>query len=147
MKKEFTQKTLDKKNALIKKHQSKFPSAAWSISYDNWDKAKYREETAQEILEIHGVLSNHDQHVIALLAEQMDCYMECTRLVAEQGVTFAYNGGKTMGPSPAFQMRLKSLDAATNLMRELNLTLKSRGERKPKQDDSDLDVLLRGPKG
>ena len=146
MKREFTQNTLDKKNALVEKYQAKFPSAAWSISYDDWDKAKYRDETAQEILDLYGVLSNHDRHIIALLAEQMDCYMECTRLVSEQGITYAYNGGKTMGPSPAFQMRLKSLEAATNLMKELNLTLKSRGDRKPK-DSVDIEAFLKGPKG
>lgn len=145
MQTKFTQKSLDKKNALVEKYQAKFPSAAWSISYDDWNKAKYRDETAQELLDLYGVLSHHDQHVIALLAEQMDCYMECSKLVAEQGVTYAYNGGKTMGPSPAFQMRLKSLEAATSLMKELNLTLKSRGDRKPKEDN-DIESFLKGPK-
>lgn len=132
-----------------KASQGKFPKADWVEQPASWNRQTYIEETKQEILEVYGEMSVHDQKLVSLLADQIDAYTKCSALLEEQGIIYAYNNGKTMGPSPAFKMRMQALDSAIKVMTELGLTLKSRigNKAKPKSEPSNLDVLLRGPKG
>lgn len=138
-------KSYAKSLAKIESMQRKFPPLPWLDNPDLWDAKKYYDETAQEIIDVHGALSNHDQAVLTLLTAQMDSVNHCSKLLAEQGHIYTYNAGKTMGPSPAFQMRVKALEIAVRLMNELGITLKSRGNNKPKDND-DIGLLLKGPK-
>lgn len=133
----------------VDRKKKKFPKTAWLDDHDAWDRSAYINETAQEILDVYGEMSDHDQRLIAMLADQLDVYVDCSKMLKEQGVIQEYNKGATLGPSVPFTMRLKALDAAIKIMNELGVTLKARVNNKarPKQESTDLDVLLRGPKG
>lgn len=139
-------KAYAKSVAKVESMQRKFPPLPWLDNPDLWDAQKYYDETAQEIIDVHGSLSNHDQAVLTLLTAQMDSVNHCSKLLAEQGHIYTYNAGKTMGPSPAFQMRVKALEIAVRLMNELGITLKSRGNATPRKEADNIDMLLRGPK-
>ena len=129
------------------KLSGKFPPKPWLDNPDAWDRDLYIDQTAQEIIDVYGALSDHDQVILSLLADQISSYVECTRLLKEQGHVYVYNAGKTTGPSPAFQMRLKALESMVKLMNELGITLKARSGSSKVRDHSEVDEFLRGPKG
>lgn len=132
--------------AKVESMQKKFPPLPWLDNHELWDSQKYYDETAQEIIDVHGCLSNHDQAVLTLLTAQLDSVNHCSELLKEQGHIYTYNAGKTMGPSPAFQMRLKALEVAIRLMNELGITLKARNGAGKMKDSNDIDAFLNGPK-
>ena len=128
--------------------KAKFPKTAWLDDPKKFDRQSYVEETAQELLDVYGEMSDHDQRLVSMLADQIEIYVECSMKLKENGIIQQFNNGVTMGPSIAFTMRLKALDAAIKIMNELGLTLKARmnNKAKPRQEADSIDILLRGPK-
>lgn len=127
--------------------KSRIPTAEWMDNPSAWDKKKFTEETAEFLYEVYGIGSAQDRHTLAMLADQIDSYVKCNKGIEEEGLIFAYNEGKTMGPSPWFAIRKETLKAIISLMNELGLTPKGRLAKTKTLDNSTSQKLMRGPKG
>lgn len=129
------------------KVREKIPQAEWMDNPDGWDKKKFIDETSEFLLETYGLSASQDRHTLAMLAEQIDLYVQCSKALAEQPLVIEYNGGKTLGPNPYIAIRNESLKRINALMTELGLTPKTRLAKNKAVDNTVANKLMRGAKG
>jgi P27 family predicted phage terminase small subunit len=93
---------------------------------DAWDRSKFVAETSEFLFTVYGIGNDQDKHTLAMLADQIDIYVKCSKGIAKNGVVTTYNEGKTIGANPYIAVRNKALTLIIQLMNELGLTPRSR---------------------
>mgnify|MGYP003353631805 CR=1 FL=1 len=126
--------------------RKRIPFADWIEHPENWDKKKFIEETSDFLFDVYGIGDNQNKHTLAMLADQMETYLQCNMELKGQSLYVETNGGKTVASHPLLSIRNKSLELAIKLMNELGLTPKSRLSSNKSNDASPIDELLAGPK-
>jgi len=127
--------------------RTRIPQAEWMDNPDAWSKPKFVFETSNYLYDLYGLGSDQDKHSLAMLADQIDTYIDCNRHIAVEGLVTSFNDGKTIGPSPYVSIRKEALKLIIALMNELGLTPKGRlgkGSTNP-TTNSMIGRLLQGP--
>ncbi|CAB4132632.1 COG3747 Phage terminase, small subunit [uncultured Caudovirales phage] len=131
-------------NALTKKVKSKIPKASWLDNPDAWDKDAFIQETSDFLWDNFGIGADQDKHLLAMLAHQIEIYVQCMQGIAKDGIIMEFNAGQTYGANPYLTAGDKALTKIIALMNELGLTPKGRINA-PKQEASKYQNLLNGP--
>ena len=89
------------------------------------------------------------QHLIAVLATEIETYGVCQKRIKEDGILVFYNGGKTQGANPHLAILHRSSKNILRIMREFGMTPKSGLPSKyfPKPPSPSLVKFLKGVKG
>lgn len=66
------------------------------------------------------------QHLIAILATEIETYGICQKRIKEDGILVLYNRDKTQGANPHLAILYRSTKNIIRIMRELGMTPKSR---------------------
>lgn len=125
--------------------KSRIPKAFWLDNPDLWDKDRFINETSDFLFTVYGIGNDQDQHTLAMLAEQIELYVQCSKAIRTDGIISVFNDGKTIGPSPYVTIREKTLKSCIQLMNELGLTPRSRLAAGKTEDDSPLAKFMQGP--
>lgn len=123
--------------------RARIPVAEWLGDPAAWDKQRFITETADYLFNVYGIGSAQDRHLLAMLADQIDMYIECSRHIAVEGLVCEQNGGKTIGANPYVSIREKTLMRIVALMNEMGLTPRGRLSA-TKNDPTPVASLLRG---
>ena len=127
--------------------RKRVPKADWLDNPDAWDSAKFIEETAEFLLSVYGIGNDQDKHILAILAGQIQIYIDCARQIRRDNLVVAYNAGATPGANPLITIQNKAITLILQLMGELGLTPKGRLSAHKFEDESPMSKLMRGPKG
>ena len=106
------------------------------------------EYVSDYLYEEYGLTDVPLQHLIAILASEIETYGVCQKRIKEDGILVFYNGGKTQGANPHLAILHRSSKNIMRIMRELGMTPKSRLPRKhfPKPPSPSLARFLEGVK-
>jgi P27 family predicted phage terminase small subunit len=124
--------------------RNRVPVAEWLDNPDAWDKRNFVLETSEFLWNTYGIGSLQDRHVLAMLADQIDTYIECNRGLEGEDIVVSVNGGSSLGSHPLISIRDKTIVKIISLMNELGLTPRSRLTAK-KEDGKPLAGFLKGP--
>jgi P27 family predicted phage terminase small subunit len=124
--------------------RDRVPVAEWLDNPDAWDKQTFIVETSAFLWDTYGIGSKMDRHVLAMLADQIDTYIECNRGLEGEDIVVSVNGGSSLGTHPLITIRDKTIVKIITLMNELGLTPRSRLTAK-KEDGKPLAGFLKGP--
>ena len=127
--------------------RKRVPKADWFENPDAWDSAKFIEETAEFLFTVYGIGNDQDKHLLAMLAGQIQIYIDCSRSINRQNLIVKFNAGATPGANPVISVQNKSIALIIQLMTELGLTPRGRLTSSKFEDDSPVSKLMRGPKG
>ena len=96
----------------------------------------------------YGLADTPLQHLIAILAIEIEHYSICQKDIQKNGVMVFYNSGKTQGANPHLAILQKCTRNIIRIMRELGMTPKSRLPSKhfPKPPSPSLVKFLKGVK-
>jgi len=130
---------------LPEKVRARIPEAEWMDNPNDWSKAQFVQQTSDYLYQVYGIGSEQDRHVLAMLADQIDSYVDCNRHIAVEGLVSHYNDGKTLGPSPYVAIRKETLKQIIVLMNELGLTPKGRLKRMDTVETTDIGQFMLGP--
>jgi len=127
--------------------RTRIPQAEWMDNPDAWNKPRFVLETSNYLYDLYGLGSDQDKHSLAMLADQIDTYIDCNRHIAVEGLVTSFNDGKTIGPSPYVSIRKEALKLIVVLMNELGLTPKGRLSKTSTNlaTNSMIGRLLQGP--
>lgn len=125
--------------------KKRIPKAEWVDNPEAWDKAKFIEETADFLFDVYGIGNDQDKHTLAMLADHIDTYVQCTKAIKKGGIVTSFNNGQTIGPNPYLTVRNKTMTLIIQLMNELGLTPRSRLSAGKTEDNSPVAQFLRGP--
>ena len=134
-------------NKAVDAVKNRIPQAEWMDNHDAWDKAKFVDETSQFMLDTYGIGTDQDRHTLAMLADQIDLYVKCSKALSFEPIIIEYNGGKTFGANPHIAVRNEALKRIVALMTELGLTPKGRLAKNKAVDNTVANKLMRGAKG
>jgi len=121
------------------------PKAYWADNPEAWNKDKFIEETSSFLYEVYGIGSDQDQHLLAILADHIETYVNANRSIKSNTLVISYNNGQTPGPNPMISIRNKATTYIIQLMNELGLTPRSRLTAGKVEDNSAIGKLMRGP--
>ena len=128
--------------------KKRIPEAEWMTNPLSWNRSAFVTETADYLYDVYGIGSNQDKHTLAMLADQIDLYIECGKQIDPSNIVVSTNDGKTLAPNPAISIRNNALKLAIQLMNELGLTPRGRLNKTENTDDnSAVSKFLRGVKG
>ena len=127
--------------------KNRIPQAEWMDNPSEWNKEKFIKETSDFLFEMYGIGTEQDKHTLAMLADQIDLYIECNKGVKANGVISKFNNGKTIGPNPFITVRSSTLKLIIQLMNELGLTPRGRLEKEKFNGNTVANRLMRGAKG
>jgi len=125
--------------------KKRIPKAEWVDDPASWNKSKFIEETANFLYEVYGIGNDQDKHALAMLADHIDTYVQCSKAIKKGGVITTFNNGQTVGPNPYLSVRNKTTTLIIQLMNELGLTPRSRLSAGKQENDSPLAQFLKGP--
>jgi phage terminase small subunit len=81
-----------------------------------------------------------------MLASQIEIYVQSISKLRSDGLVTAFNGGMTMGPNPYMAIADRALCRSVQVMKELELSPKSRdGYQSTRQLSPEILSLLDGP--
>jgi hypothetical protein len=126
------------------KIKARIPFAEWVRDPDSFSKEKFVDETAEYLFSVYGIGTNQDRHTLAMLADQLELYIQAKKQQAEFPLIVEINDGKTLAPNPYIALSNKAMDNAVKLMNELGLTPKSRLAANKLEDASPLADFLKG---
>ena len=95
----------------------------------------------------YGLTDAPLQHLIAILAIEIEHYSICQKDIQKNGVMAVYNGGKTQGANPHLAILQRCTKNIIRIMRELGMTPKSRlpSKKFPKPPSPNFSKFLAGP--
>lgn len=127
--------------------RKRIPKAAWLDDPDSWDRTKFVEETAEFLFEVYGIGNDQDKHVLSILADHIETYVQCTKSIRENPLVTTFNHGATPGANPLISVRAKTTTLILQLMNELGLTPRGRLSSGKVGEESPTNKLMKGPKG
>ena len=117
--------------------------AKWLENPDTWDKEVFAGEVNQAMISAYGMEVSFDEHLITMLADQMDTYVKATKaLLNEELIEYANNGARMANPNQ--KVRDCSLARVMQLLTMLGLV--PSGRPKKSAAPNEIDELLEGPK-
>lgn len=117
--------------------------AKWVADPSSWNKSDFIDDASKFLWEAYGDNANHDQHVLAILAEILEMIVICCNDINKNGLVVIHNNGVT-GKNHHVEIRDKAITKAILLMNEMGLTPKGRFPMKPKINP-EFERLVRGP--
>lgn len=117
--------------------------ANWLKNFEAWDKEAFAIQIRKAMVDAYGLDVEIDEHIITMLADQMDTYVKAAnKLLVEDLVEVANNGARMANPNQ------KIRDAALSKIMQLltMLGLVPNGRPKKSSAPTDIDELLAGPK-
>lgn len=124
----------------------RLPIAEWLDNPNAWSKTQFFEETAEFMYEVYGVGCSQDRHLLGMLADQVETYVNCSHQINKDTLLVAQNDGKTIGANPWVSIREKTLIRIVALMNELGLTPKNRLASNKSPASTALTDFLKGPR-
>lgn len=117
--------------------------ADWLEKPDSWDRKKFAEQVSKAMHDAYGLEVKFDEHLISMLADQMETYVKATKaLMTEDLIEYANNGARM--PNPNQKVRDTALARVMQLLTMLGLV--PNGRPKKSNAPSELEELLQGPK-
>lgn len=111
---------------LPEKLRTRIPFAEWASDPDAFDRETFVRETADYLFDVYGIGSAQDRHTLAMLADQLQTYVDARKQQSTLPLVVETNDGKTFAPNPYIVLANKAMENAIKLMNELGLTPKSR---------------------
>ena len=125
--------------------KKRIPKAEWLDNPEAWDKNKFIEETANFLFDTYGIGNEQDKHTLAMLADHIETYIKCNKMIQSGGIITRFNNGQTVGPNPYLTVRNKTMTLIIQIMNELGLTPRSRLSAGKMENNSPVAQFLRGP--
>lgn len=118
------------------------PLASWFAKPEEFDPEEFAEVVRESMLQVHGPDVVIDEHLIAMLADQMASYMVATAaLKVEPLVEKAINGTRMVNPN--YRLRDSCLTRILQLITMAGLA--PNGRPKKAKESTEIDNLLAGP--
>jgi phage terminase small subunit len=118
----------------------------WITNPHSWDRNEFIESASGYLHQKNGSVDIADRHLLGILASQIEIYIECVMRLRKDGLVTSFNAGMTSGPNPHIAIADKALNRSVQIMKELELSPKSReGYKSNSQRSSELQRLLDGP--
>ena len=122
------------------------PMPDWIANPQSWNQQEFIAATSAYLYQKNGNVDIADGHLLGILASQIEIYVECVMKLRADGLVTTFNGGMTSGPSPHIAIADKVLHRCVQIMKELELSPKSRdGYKSNYQCSPELQSLLDGP--
>lgn len=117
--------------------------ADWLEKPESWDRKKFAEQVSKAMHDAYGLEVKFDEHLISMLADQMETYVKATKaLMTEDLIEYANNGARM--PNPNQKVRDTALARVMQLLTMLGLV--PNGRPKKSNAPTELEELLQGPK-
>jgi P27 family predicted phage terminase small subunit len=117
--------------------------ANWLKNPETWNKEKFALQIRKAMIDAYGLDVEIDEHLITMLADQMDTYVKAAhKLLTEDLVETANNGARMANPNQ--KIRDSALAKIMQLLTMLGLVPAGRPKRA--NTPTDIDELLAGPK-
>lgn len=129
------------------KLRSRIPKAEWLDNPDAWDKDKFVVEISDFLFDCYGIGTNHDKHLLGMLADAIEVYVNASRSIRRNTMMLSFNHGATTGANPMIAIRNKQASLIIQLMNELGLSPRGRLAAGKMDEASPIADLLRGPLG
>lgn len=118
----------------------------WIDRPEQWDRTMFITNASNYLQKKNGGLDTADRHLLSMLASQIEIYVESILKLRSDGLVMAFNGGMTMGPNPYMAIADRALYRSVQVMKELELSPKSRdGYQSTRHLSPELQSLLDGP--
>jgi len=118
----------------------------WLDEPDSWNRDDFLEKTKSYLFKKNGVLDMADMQLVGMLASQIDIYVSSVKELKISGLVINFNNGVTVGPNPHMTIADKALNRIVQIMKELELSPKSRsGYRSNYEMSPELKRFLEGP--
>lgn len=127
--------------------KKRIPKAEWLDNPEAWDKDQFIKDTSDFLYEVYGIGNDQDKLTLAMLADHVETYVQCTIGIKKAGIVTKFNNGANVGASPFLLVRNKTTTLIIQLMNELGLTPRGRLSLTKPSEDNDVAKFLRGPKG
>lgn len=122
------------------------PTSDWLEHPERWDRAVFISIASSYLRQKNGAIDTADSHLLSMLASQIEIYVESILKLRAEGLVMTFNGGVTVGPNPHMAIADRALYRSLQVMKELELSPKSRdGYRSVRQISPDIASLLNGP--
>ena len=119
---------------------------SWLDEPDSWNRDYFLEKTKRYLFKKNGVLDMADIQLVGMLASQIEIYVSSVQELKSSGLVINFNNGVTMGPNPHMTIADKALNRVVQIMKELELSPKSRsGYRSNYEISPELKRFLEGP--
>ena len=120
--------------------------STWLDEPGSWNRKNFLEKTQTYLFKKNGVLDMADIQLIGMLASQIEIYVSSVQELKSSGLVINFNNGVTMGPNPHMTIADKALNRIVQIMKELELSPKSRsGYRSNYEMSPELKRFLDGP--
>jgi P27 family predicted phage terminase small subunit len=120
--------------------------STWLDKPGSWNRENFLEKTQTYLFKKNGVLDMADIQLIGMLASQIEIYVTSVQELKSSGLVINFNNGVTMGPNPHMTIADKALNRIVQIMKELELSPKSRsGYRSNYEMSPELKRFLDGP--
>ena len=126
----------------------KIPIANWLHDPESFNKEQFYKETIEFLFAIYSNAADIDKHLVGMLADTLETYIECKKVLDKEGYVIEFNDGKTLGTNPLYKTMDNAVSSYISLTNELQISLKARlknGVREPTEVDETLKKLMRGP--
>jgi len=140
------QKMIKKINEADSSFKRRIPFADWLDNPEGWDRKRFFDETAQFMYETYGINHPYNKNALAMLADQVDMYIQCNKILESSTLIVETNNGKTLAPNPVVSIRNNASALILKFMKELGLTPNSHLTGNKANGEETIDDLLKGPK-
>ena len=148
---EIKQRQLDRQDQFTENESEtikKIPIANWLHNPDSFNKEQFYKETIEFLFAIYSNAADIDKHLVAMLADTLETYIECKKVLDREGYVIEFNDGKTLGTNPIYKTMDNAVSSYISITNELQISLKARvknGIKEPTEMDETIRKLMRGP--
>jgi P27 family predicted phage terminase small subunit len=148
---EIKQRQLDRQEQFTENESEvvkKIPIANWLHDPDSFNKEDFFKETIEFLFTIYSNAADIDKHLVAMLADTLETYINCKKVIDKQGYVVEFNDGKTLGTNPLYKTMDNAVSSYMSITNELQISFKARlknGAKEPAEIDETLKKLMRGP--
>jgi phage terminase small subunit len=121
------------------------PAAYWLDNPHLFDKRQFIKETSDFLYEMYGIGSDQEQHLLSMLALQIETFIKCQEIVDKSQIIIKFNNGSNYGANPAIIQRDRAYKLIISGMNELGLTPSGRLIKRPENtSNTSIGKLMRG---
>jgi phage terminase small subunit len=148
---EIKQRQLDRQEQFTENESEvvkTIPIANWLHDPDSFNKEQFYKETIEFLFAIYSNAADIDKHLAVMLADTLETYIECKKVLDREGYVIEFNNGKTLGTKPLYKTMDNAVSSYISLTNELQISLKARvknGVKEPTEADEAIKKLMRGP--